>query len=312
MRDVPAFDLVACGEGEEIACRLAGGLGDPADIPGLVWRDADGGIFRNPPAVKPPDLDVLPRPVRKRPFDEYLGIPIVNMLSSRGCTYACGFCSISAWHKLCGGDRFRMRAPECVADEMADLYGEGVRIFNFHDDNFIPRNIADGFDRFRALERALKRRGVGRIGFAVKARPDNVDEELFAYLKSLGLFRVFLGIEAGTAESLRNLRRGQTRDDNVRALAIVNRLDLHACFNLLMFNPDSSLEDFAANVAFLRAHPHNPMNFCRTEIYAGTPLEWKLRRERRLLGDYWGYDYRMTWKGSRSCPARTSAARFSG
>jgi len=42
---------------------------------------------------------------------------------------------------------------------------------------------------------------------------------------------------------------------------------------MLLLNPDSTLEDFRANVAFLRGHCGNPMNFCRTEIYAGTPLE---------------------------------------
>ena len=108
-----------------------------------------------------------------------------------------------------------------------------------------------------------------------------------------GLFRVFLGIEAGTADSLRRIGHGQTPAQNERALEIVNRLDLHACFNLLLLNPDSTLEDFRANVAFLRGHCGNPMNFCRTEIYAGTPLELKLRREGRLLGDYWGYGYRI-------------------
>ena len=35
------------------------------------------------------------------------------------------------------------------------------------------------------------------------------------------------------------------------------------------------------------------MNFCRTEIYAGTPLERQLRESGRLRGDYWGYDYRI-------------------
>jgi hypothetical protein len=35
------------------------------------------------------------------------------------------------------------------------------------------------------------------------------------------------------------------------------------------------------------------MNFCRTEIYAGTPLEARLRAQGRLQGDYWGYDYRI-------------------
>jgi hypothetical protein len=33
------------------------------------------------------------------------------------------------------------------------------------------------------------------------------------------------------------------------------------------------------------------MNFCRTEVYAGTPLAQRLRRAGRLLGDLWGYDY---------------------
>jgi len=293
LRDVPALDSVAIGEGEEIMCDLAAHLHDLSVVRGLVWSNAAGELVRNAPAPKPPDLDRLPYPTRKVPFDTYHGIPIVNLLSSRGCTHACAFCSIAAWHKLCGGARLRMRSPENVAEEMAQLYEQGVRIFNFHDDNFFLRSKAETFDRARALKRELDRRGVGRIAFAVKSRPDSVDEELFAYLKSMGLFRVFLGIEAGTAESLRNLGRGQTRSDNERALEIVNRLDLHACFNLLMLNPGSTLEDFAANVAFLRQHPRNPMNFCRTEIYAGTPLEKKLRKQGRLLGDYWGYDYQI-------------------
>ena len=33
------------------------------------------------------------------------------------------------------------------------------------------------------------------------------------------------------------------------------------------------------------------MNFCRTEIYVGTPLMNKLEREGRLIGDVFGWDY---------------------
>ncbi|MCY3021412.1 MAG: radical SAM protein [Planctomycetota bacterium] len=293
LREVPAFDSVGIGEGENLLCELATHLHDLAAVRGLVWRDAAGGIVRNPPAAKPADLDALASPVRKQPPDAYLGLPIANMLSSRGCTHACAFCSIAAWHRLCGGERFRQRAPAKVAEELARLYAQGYTVFNFHDDNFFLQETAATLSRMRVLRRELRRRGVGRIAFAVKSRPDTVDRELFAFLKEMGLFRVFLGIEAGTAESLRRLGRGQTRDDNERALEIVNGLDLHACFNLLLLNPDSTLEDFRANVAFLRAHPHNPMNFCRTEIYSGTPLEARLRREGRLKGTYWGYDYEM-------------------
>ncbi|MFO0566852.1 MAG: radical SAM protein [Polyangiaceae bacterium] len=291
--DVPALDSVATSEGEPILCDLAAALDDPSRVAGLVWRRG-GEVVRNAAGAKPPDLDVLPFPPRKDPFDDYLGIPITNILSSRGCKHNCAFCSIAAWHRMCGGERLRLRAPEKLADEMALLYRRGVRIFNFHDDNFVLDEPAAMLARLDALDRALHERGVSsRIAFAIKSRPDTVHEEVFARLREMGVFRVFLGIEAGTPESLRRLGRGQTLEDNLRALEILTRLDIHTCFNLLVLNPDSTLEDLAGNVAFLRAHPEHAMNFCRTEIYAGTPLERRLRKEGRLLGDYWGYDYHI-------------------
>jgi radical SAM superfamily enzyme YgiQ (UPF0313 family) len=293
LRDVPAIDSVAVGEGEEIMEALALGLDRMAGVRGLVWRDG-GRVVHNPPAKKPPELDKLAWPPRKSPFDHYVGIPITNILSSRGCSRNCAFCSIAAWHRLCGGDRLRLRSPAHVAEEMAWLYRQGVRTFNFHDDNFVLDDKVAMIERLEALGKELERRGVmNHIAFAIKCRPDVVDEELFSALVAMGLFRVFLGVEAGTPASLRNLGRGQTVEDNERALSILQGLDVHTCFNLLVFNPDSTLEDFAGNVAFLRRHPHNAMNFCRTEIYAGTPLEAKLRKQGRLLGDYWGLDYVM-------------------
>lgn len=293
LSDVSAFDSVATSEGEPILCELAATAPDPSRVAGLVWRQG-GRLVRNRAATKPPDLDVLPFPPRKHPFDDYLGIPITNILASRGCTHNCAFCSIAAWHRLCGGERLRLRTPANLADEMATLYRQGVRIFNFHDDNFVLDDKAAMLARLNELDAALRERGVVTpIAFAIKSRPDTVDAEVFRVLKEMGMFRVFLGIEAGTAESLRRLGRGQTVEDNLRALDILARLDVHTCFNLLVLNPDSTLEDLADNVRFLRAHPYHAMNFCRTEVYAGTPLERRLRKEGRLLGDWWGWDYRI-------------------
>ncbi len=291
LRDVPAIDSVACGEGEQILCALVNNLPELHRVSGLAVRDGDQ-IVRTTAAIKPVDLDILPYPPRKSPFDDYLGIPITNILSSRGCSRNCAFCSIAAWHRMCGGPRLRMRSPARLADEMAWLYRQGVRVFNFHDDNFVLDDKAAMVGRIHQLRAELARRGVmDNIAFAIKCRPDVVDRELFLLLKAMGMFRVFLGVESGTQESLRQLGRGQTVSDNERALAILGELDIHTCFNLLVLNPDSTLEDFARNVEFLRKHPRNAMNFCRTEIYAGTPLERDLRRQARLLGDYWGYDY---------------------
>ncbi len=290
LRDVPAIDLIVVGEGERVLCEMARKPSALHEVPNLVWRQGDE-IKRSSHVLPEQDLDTLPWPTRKRPFDSYLGLPIVNMIGSRGCTHACAFCSIAAWHDMNGGAPYRSRSADDVAAEMAALYREGVRLFNFHDDNFLGRDREANLARARALDEAWGRAGIGKIGFQIKARPDSVDEELFTELRAMGLFRVFLGIEAGTELSLKRLGRGQKLADNERALEILNGLDVHTAFNLLLLNPDSTLEDFAGNVAFLRSHALNPMNFCRTEIYEGTPLARKLRKQGRLRGDYWGLDY---------------------
>ncbi|MBA4387000.1 MAG: hypothetical protein C0404_03400 [Verrucomicrobia bacterium] len=294
LKDEPAIDSVAVGEGETIMPCLARNLGNLAAVDGLVWRNGQGSIVRNNPARPVENLDVFTRPVRLDPPATYLGMPIANMLSSRGCTHSCYFCSIAAWHELCGGRRYRMRSPRSVAMEMGELYSHGYRIFNFHDDNFLAGGKESSFSRLTELEKELERLGIaGQIAMAIKSRPDSVAEPVFRKLVDMGLFRVFLGIEAGTAEALDNLGRRQTVGGNVAALELLARLDVHACFNLLLLNPDSTLEDFIGNVRFLAEHPGNPVNFCRTEVYAGTPLEKKLRDEDRLEGSYRGYDYHI-------------------
>ncbi|HEY7699695.1 MAG TPA: radical SAM protein, partial [Vicinamibacteria bacterium] len=298
LRDVPAFDSIAVGEGEAILYQLVEHTHQLASVEGLVWRDEHGEVHRNPTAPKPADLDTLPWPVRKLPYDRVLGIPIVNFLASRGCAYTCHFCSIAAWQGFTGGARLRMRSPEEVAREMSKLYEDGIRIFNFHDDNFLLGSAQASLRRLNRIQEELARRRVGRVALAIKARPDEVHYDVFARLKEMGLFRVFLGVEAGTSQALVQLGRGQEIEDNERALAIMRELDLHACFNLLLWNPDSTLEDVALNAEFLGRQTFHPLNFCRTEIYSGTPLESRLRQEGRLLGDYWGYDYVMRSPGA--------------
>lgn len=292
LRDVPAIDLVAIGEGERLLCAVAKEGAKPTDVPSLVFRDG-ATVRRTPCSPQEENLDTLPWPTHRRPFDGYMGLPIVNMIGSRGCSFACGFCSIAAWHKMSGGERYRARSPRDIAAEMGCLWREGVRLFNFHDDNFLGRDRDANLARVDELRQELERQGVGPLAFQIKARPDAVDAELFANLREMGLFRVFLGIEAGTERSLKDLGRGQKLEDNRRALDVLNSIDLHVAFNLLILNPESTFEDFVGNVAFLREHLVNPMNFCRTEVYAGTPIEKRLRKAGRLRGDYWGLDYEI-------------------
>jgi anaerobic magnesium-protoporphyrin IX monomethyl ester cyclase len=298
LHDFPAFDSVGLGEGEELICALADHLDDVSQIPGLCYRQQDGSVVVNPAIGNPDDLDALPSP-RRTTFHEYFGRPVASILSSRGCWRNCAFCSINAWYKKGGGKKFRVRSVESIVAEMKDLYfHHGVRIFNFQDDNFFLPDPAQALQRFQALRAGLQREGVEGIAIAIKARPDSITYDSIQVLDSLGLFRVFLGVENASETALHHLNRKCTLDQILNALQILNDFDVHVAYNLLMFEPDTVLDDILINLRFIERHMDNPFNFCRAEAYAGTGLESKLRAESRLLGDYFGFDYRL--KDARS------------
>ena len=292
LRDAPQLDSILHGEGEEALIDLADHPDDLPAVAGITARGPGGEPFTTPCREPVDNLDSRPWPTRSGEPQEYLGLPIANILSGRGCFGNCAFCSINAWHRRIGGRRFRQRRVDALAAEMAHLYHRrGIRIFNFHDDNFFLANHDANVRRFRAMRSALDGAGVKRIGIQVKARPDSIDGPTLDALKDLGLFRIFLGVESNAVAGLKALGRGIRREQNHRALELVKAAGVHVTFNLLMFEPDCTLGDLADNIDFIRAQSDVPQNSCGVVVYSGTPLEARLREQGRLVGDYFGYRY---------------------
>jgi len=298
LEDFPAFDTIGLGEGEELMCTLADNLNQIPSIPGICYRETKGNKKGNTVINKSlpnrDQLDTLPFPKRAG-FHEYFGKPIASILSSRGCWRNCAFCSINAWYKRVGGKKFRFRSIDNIAAEMKELYFKyGVRIFNFQDDNFFLPNPQEAAERFEELVARIHHEGMEEIAIAVKARPDSITYESISQLDKLGLFRVFLGVENASETGLEHLNRKCSTESILNALKILNDFNIHVAFNLLMFEPDTTMEDILVNLHFIERHTDNPFNFCRAEAYEGTGLAYKLRKEKRLLGDYFGFDYRLT------------------
>ena len=293
LNDLPALDSVALGEGEDLICELAEHLGDPSEVAGFCYRPPGSSPRVNPSPGNPANLDAIPFP-RRGAFHSYFGKPIASILSSRGCWRSCAFCSIDAWYRSGGGPKFRVRSIQNIVEEMKDLYFRyGIRIFNFQDDNFFLPDPEKALARFVELRDQLLSAGVRDIAIAVKARPDSINRPALSVLNDLGVFRVFLGVENASERALANLNRKCTRENIENALTILNDVDVHIAYNLLMFEPDTSLDDILTNLRFMERHMDNPFNFCRAEAYAGTGLERKLRKDGILIGDYFGFDYRL-------------------
>jgi len=169
----------------------------------------------------------------------------------------------------------------------------GVRLFVFHDDNFFVPSAKLNIARYSRLKQLLDGYGMNDIALVIKCRPNDVDAELFTLLKSIGLIRAYVGIETNSDEGIVSLNRRITSEHNRQALAVLRSLDVYYSYNVLIFDPEATLEGVTRNLDFMDEYSDVPFNFCRAEVYAGTPLKQILERQGRLEGDYFAWGYQM-------------------
>lgn len=296
----PGIDSVVRFEGEPAIVKLAecsARQGDMSLVPNLAYRHK-GGIRENECVREFPKLDELPFPLRSKIPQVRLGERFATLVASRGCWHSsCAYCCIGAFHsKKLQGQRFALRSPENVAAEIGQLYASGVRLFQFHDDNFMLPSKNETRARLVALKEAIRTNGVdvNNIAFLIKARPDTIDDAVASALKDLGVVGVFLGIENATQSGLNELARGQSPESIYLALESLKTADIMAAFNILMFHPKATLEEIDANTEFMRKYSEFPFDFGRAEIVAGSPLE-KFAVDNTLIQGSWpNWDYRLT------------------
>ena len=301
LRWMPELDSVVRFEGEltllDLADRLSTGQ-DWNGMEGISWRDTAGQVHHNPLRHLLHDLDELPWPDRRPPSEHshhILGMPVYQLLASRGCARTCSFCSIQTFYRAAPGKIVRTRAPQEVVREMHHLHTrQGARIFLFQDDDF---PVVGKVWRRWALElvQALHEfELVGKVIWKISCRADAVEPELFATLRDAGLYLVYMGLESGNEEGLKVLNKEVDVAQNLAAVACLRALGIEVAFGFMMFDPASTFETVAANTDFLEqvvATGENAATFCRMVPYDGTPIKDQLKLEGRLKGDICNPDY---------------------
>ena len=295
--------------GREVAGQLLLAL---KEIPGLAFRLPGGKPGMTPARPAPRDLDEIETPWRQGKPAHHGGLGFSPILGSRGCWGSCTYCSIQTYHRGRGGPRVRLREPAAIATEMAEMYHhDQTRIFCFHDDNFFLPKPNRTLSRLREIRTELDRRGVGRIGLVAKCRPDELSPELLKEARKMGLIRVYVGIENGSQAGLDHLGRKTSVDTCSRALQMLREAGVYACYNVLLFEPDTTLADVTENLVFLNENSDFPWNFCRTEVYPGSFMEASLKQQRRLRGGLEGMTYTIADPRAELL-FRISAIAFSG
>lgn len=204
----PHIDYGVVGEGEETLRELIGALeeGGPLEgILGLAFREGDRVVVNQPrPLIA--DLDAIPLPAYdlipdieaySPPPTNYKKSPVANIITGRGCPNLCTFCD-----KTVFGNKLRQRSAENVAAEIELLYRDyGVREIAFVDDTFTY-----GKKRILRLFEILKEKGIF-VYWTCMSRVNTVDYELLKFMKANGCWHISFGIESGSPEILKIIRK---------------------------------------------------------------------------------------------------------
>ncbi|MDI3484137.1 MAG: anaerobic magnesium-protoporphyrin monomethyl ester cyclase, partial [Methanobacteriaceae archaeon] len=224
LKSLEELDTVVIGEGEETFTELAEkyekrGKRGLEEVRGIAYRNQSR-IKVNEPRPLIQDLDSIPFPARHLvPFKEYETSKNgqAHIITSRGCTYSCRYCSSS----LIMGRRFRARSPENVVDEIEELYDKyKIKEIGFIDDTFV-------LNRKRALAIAdeIKERSLD-ITWSTSSRVNTIDKPLLSNLKRAGLQSIYYGIESGSQRVLNLMNKKITLRQSEDAVKIAKDLGI--------------------------------------------------------------------------------------
>lgn len=215
---LPEFDSIIVGEGEEAFPSLAGALAKGEDFAGILGvytaesiRRYKGRLLADdrfltrqmPPPAYVEDLDSLAPPdrsvIRHLNYRSIVGASdrLATMISSRGCPCSCTFCDVPY-------KKYRQRSIAAIADEIGVCLEMGYEEVHFYDDLF---NITP--ERVIAFSDEIVRRGY-RFIWDFRGRVNGVTLESLLRARAAGCRMISFGVETGTDEGLRLLKKNCT------------------------------------------------------------------------------------------------------
>ncbi|WP_321421405.1 B12-binding domain-containing radical SAM protein [uncultured Methanobacterium sp.] len=281
------LDVVVLGEGEETLVDLTRKYIDKnsrdfGDIRGIAYQDLyQRNIKFTQPRPLIEDLDSLPLPARHLiPFESY-GISkdqSGGMITSRGCVFACGYCSSS----LIMGKKFRSRSPENVVDEIEELLNKyKIRDIAFMDDTFMLNKR-----RANDIAQEIEDRNLD-VSFVASSRVDMVDYNLLKKLKRSGMSTLYYGVESGSQRILNLMKKGITLKQAEDAVCSAKDAGLNVLTSFILGYPGETADDINKTINFsIKLNP-DYSQFSILTPFPGTPIYHELNKNGLISTSNW-------------------------
>lgn len=250
-------DSVIGGEFEQPLCDLVGRLcdGESSAATGGPASTVDpasaGGAAAAPYLSRQswlvPDRDTLPGLKRYAQLDNGIeSLPAGYTETTRGCLHTCLHCPITPVYN---GRFFAVPADVVLAD-VEQQVRMGARHITFGDPDFLngPTHV------LRILRRMNDAHPGLTFDFTTKIEHILRHPSFFPEARELGGIFVVSAVESVSDLVLERLRKGHTRDDVVRALAILRDADLPMRPSLVTFTPWTTLDDYLDLLDFVVVH----------------------------------------------------------
>lgn len=207
-------------------------LEDPAApldaVPGLVLAGGDGGVRRTRPRAAVRDLDALPFPAwdlveaeaYRRAWVGAHGRLSWNVVTSRGCPYACNWCAKPQF-----GRRYDQRSPASAAEEIRRLKETVAPDHLWFADDIFGLTA----EWIEAFADEVAARGA-RTPFMMQTRANLMRPATVAALAAAGAEEVWMGVESGSQKILDAMDKG-TKVEQVRsATRVLKEHGIRACW----------------------------------------------------------------------------------
>jgi radical SAM superfamily enzyme YgiQ (UPF0313 family) len=165
------------------------------------------------------------------------------------------------------GHAFRGRSPAKVVDELEWLRDEfHAGAFAFYDDTFTY-----DLKRAYAICDEMQKRKVD-LPWDCRTRVDRVSKELLAKLRATNCQLIHFGVESGSAEMLKLMRKGTTPELNAQAIKWAKEAGISVAVSLVIGYPTETPEMLQQTIDFLYKTKPDYVYMCEAVPYPGTEL----------------------------------------
>jgi len=236
----PSIDITVRGQGEETFCEIVKRLTEGRSLEGCLGctvRLADGTIHENAPRPLAPVDKFRAHDYGLIPVERYFklkGKRQLDYISSQGCNFRCAFCS----DPFVYGRKWVGLEPTRMALRLQELWDR----YRFDDVNFQDETFFTRARRVQTLADRIIDSGM-KITWAATMRADQgvrLPDEVWARCKQSGLRRLLVGVESGSDEMLRRIRKDIRIEQVFYTAARMLKYGIAGHFPFIVGFPDES------------------------------------------------------------------------